>query len=114
MTKPIVAILRTQPESVLDDISRLFDLGQGERHLNKSVPTIIKDNISWHYPFPSANTTPWQLEGSVLALKQRGYSGLSCVQNRTEVTDAHKGETLNGYKPVFEAHDIEVLYNFKD
>ncbi|MDY6874595.1 MAG: hypothetical protein SWK90_00095 [Chloroflexota bacterium] len=32
--------------------------------------TILKDNISWHSAMPSANTTPWQLEGTTLALRQ--------------------------------------------
>ena len=37
--------------------------------------TILKDNISWHFPFPGANTTPWQLEGTILALRARGLRG---------------------------------------
>ena len=32
------------------------------------LTTILKDNISWHFPFPAANTTPWQLEGTIQAL----------------------------------------------
>ena len=31
--------------------------------LTRGATTILKDNISWHFPFPAANTTPWQLEG---------------------------------------------------
>jgi len=31
--------------------------------LPKDKTTILKDNISWHFPYLSANTTPWQLEG---------------------------------------------------
>jgi uncharacterized protein (DUF362 family) len=61
--------------------------------------TILKDNISWHFPFPGANTTPWQLEGTILALRSRGFDDLVCVQNKTVVTDAFKGEDLNGYVP---------------
>ena len=41
--------------------------------------TILKDNISWHYPFPGANTTPWQLEGTILALKKAGFDGHSAA-----------------------------------
>jgi uncharacterized protein (DUF362 family) len=114
MLKSTVALIRTSPRTVLDDVSRLFDLAGGSRHLDRSAPTILKDNISWHYPFPSANTTPWQLEGTVLALKKNGFGRLSCVQNKTEVTNAFKGETLNNYRPVFDAHGIEVLYNFRE
>jgi uncharacterized protein (DUF362 family) len=113
LTKAKVALLKTSPATVLDDIGRLFELAGGPLALDKSCPTILKDNISWHYPFPSANTTPWQLEGTILALKKNGFAPLSCVQNKTEVTNAYKGEDLNGYKPVFETHGVEVLYNFR-
>jgi uncharacterized protein (DUF362 family) len=111
--KAKVALLKTSPPTVLDDISRIFELADGPTALDKACPVILKDNISWHYPFPSANTTPWQLEGTILALRKNGFSALSCVQNKTEVTNALKGEDLNRYKPVFEAHGVEVRYNFR-
>jgi uncharacterized protein (DUF362 family) len=113
LSRAKVALLKTSPAGVLDDIGRLFELAEGPKSLDRAAPIILKDNISWHYPFPSANTTPWQLEGTILALKKNGFSSLSCVQNKTEVTNAYKGEDLNGYRPVFEAHGIKVLFNFK-
>ena len=114
MSKAKVAVLRTTPKTVLDDIARLFDLGGGKAALDRHVPTILKDNISWHYPFPSANTTPWQLEGTVLALRESGFKDIVCVQNKTEVTDAFKGEDLNNYKPIFQAYKLPVLFNFRE
>ncbi len=114
MSKAKVAVLRTTPASVLEDVVRAFELGGGPGALDKAAPTIIKDNISWHYPFPSANTTPWQLEGAILALRKHGFGGLTCVQNKTEVTDAFKGEDLNHYRPIFDAYGIPVKFNFRD
>jgi uncharacterized protein (DUF362 family) len=108
-----VAVLRTQPETVLEDHRRLFDLADVRQALDPKAVTILKDNISWHFPFPGANTTPWQLEGTVLALRAAGYRDLVCVQNKTVVTDAFKGEDLNGYVPIFRQYDIPVLFNFK-
>jgi uncharacterized protein (DUF362 family) len=113
-TKATVAALRTQPDRVLEDYDRLAGLAGVEHHLRSGASTILKDNISWHFPFPAANTTPWQLEGTIRALRVRGYTDLSCVQNKTVVTDAFKGEDLNGYVPIFNSYDIPVLYNFKD
>jgi uncharacterized protein (DUF362 family) len=112
MSKAKVALIRTAPATVLEDIGRLFELAGGPSALDRTAPTILKDNISWHYPFPSANTTPWQLEGTILALKKNGFESLSCVQNKTEVTNAFKGEDLNNYRPIFEAHGVGVLFNF--
>ena len=108
-----VAILYTQPGTVLEDYRRLFALAGGPDALQPDTTTILKDNISWHFPMPGANTTPWQLEGTILALRQAGFDDLVCVQNQTVVTDAFKGEDLNGYVPIFEAHGIPVLYNFR-
>jgi uncharacterized protein (DUF362 family) len=112
--KATVAALRTRPDRVLDDYERLMDLAQGPQHLAPGATTILKDNISWHFPFPAANTTPWQLEGTIRALRAQGYADLVCVQNKTVVTDAFKGEDLNGYVPIFRSYDIPVRYNFKD
>lgn len=111
--KSIVAVLRTRPEAVLDDYQHLFDLAGGSDALDKSAPTILKDNISWHFPFPGANTTPWQLEGTILALRGAGHDELYCVQNRTVVTNAFKGTDLNGYWPICRAHGVPVLFNFR-
>jgi uncharacterized protein (DUF362 family) len=82
--------------------------------LKGGATTILKDNISWHFPFPAANTTPWQLEGSILALRNAGLTDLVCVQNKTVVTDAFKGEDLNNYVPIFRRYDIPVLFNFRE
>jgi uncharacterized protein (DUF362 family) len=112
-SKAKVAIIRTRPKTVLDDTVRLFEIGGGKEALVKQTPTLLKDNISWHYPFPSANTTPWQLEGTILALKENGFEPITCVQNKTEVTKAEMGEELNLYTPVFKAHHIQVLFNFR-
>ncbi len=113
-TRAQVAVLRTRPETVLEDYDRLLGLAGVERFLPTDKTVILKDNISWHYPFPSANTTPWQLEGTILALTKRGYSKLVCVQNKTVVTSAFKGEDLNNYLPIFKRYSIPVLYNFKE
>ena len=111
--RSIVAAVRTSPETVLDDYQRLFELAGGAHSLQPGVQTILKDNITWHFPMPAANTTPWQLEGTIRALNAAGFNDLVCVQNQTVVTNAFKGEDLNGYVPIFRAYHIPVRYNFR-
>ena len=79
-----VAVVRVTPDTILSDIDRLVDLAGASRALAAGHTTILKDNISWHFPFPAANTTPWQLEGTIQALARRGYrrSGLRAEQDR--------------------------------
>jgi len=113
MAKSKVAVLKVRPETIIQDMHRLCELAGVKQALDPNATTILKDNISWHFPFPGANTTPWQLEGTILALKEAGFSDQSCVQNKTVVTDAFKGEDLNNYLPILKKYDVPVLYNFK-
>ncbi|CAN5345513.1 hypothetical protein BH11MYX1_BH11MYX1_23120 [soil metagenome] len=113
MARSKVAVIKTKPATILDDIDRLHRLAGVEQALQKGAQTILKDNISWHFPFPGANTTPWQLEGVIRSLRGLGYDDFVCVQNKTVVTDAFKGEDLNGYVPIFKKYKIPVRYNFK-
>ncbi len=114
MAKSKVAVIKVKPESILGDVERVCDLAGMSHALSRGSTTILKDNISWHYPFPGANTTPWQMEGTIQALKHGGYDSITCVQNKTVVTNAFKGEDLNHYLPLFKKYEIPVLYNFKD
>jgi len=109
-----VAVLRTKPETVVEDYRRLMKMAGIEEYFDASKTTILKDNISWHFMFPGANTTPWQMEGSILGLHDIGNRDIVCVQNETVVTNAFKGEKLNKFVPVLRHYNIPVLYNFRD
>lgn len=111
--KSKVAVCFTKPETIIEDYQKLFELAGGQNTLQKDATTILKDNITWHFPMPGANTTPWQLEGTISALRGSGFDDLVCVQNKTVVTNAFKGEDLNGYIPIFKHHNIPVKYNFR-
>src|SRR5437667_12864979 len=101
---PKVAVLRVTPGTILPDIDRLVDVGGVSDALARGKTTILKDNISWHFPFPAANTTPWQLEGTIQALARRGFADQVCVQNKTVVTTACKGQERNRYAPILETY----------
>ncbi len=108
-----VAVLRTHPQTVLADIGRLMSLAGLEQALPKDKTTILKDNISWHLPYLSANTAPWQLEGTIQALREAGYGALVAVHNNTVVTNPHKGGMLNRLTPIYQRYGIEERYNFR-
>lgn len=114
MQKSKVAVLRTKPETVLEDYRRLCELTGLKEALDPAATTILKDNISWHLLFPGANTTPWQLEGTILGLKDAGLNDLVDVHNKTVVTIADLGDKYNKFGPVLDKFGIPKLYNFKD
>ena len=87
MTESTVAILRTSPRTVLSDYHELMNLAGYQQTIDRAVDTALKINISWHFFFPAASTTPWQLEGVIRALKQDGFDPalLHACHNRTMV-----------------------------
>jgi len=113
VNRPRVAVVRASAATVLDDVVRVAELGGLPQALNPQTRTILKDNISWHLFYPAANTTPWQLEGAIQALKKFGYDDIIAVHNQTVVTQARKGERLNHLDPVYARYRIPRLYNFK-
>jgi uncharacterized protein (DUF362 family) len=111
--KSKVAVVKTKPETVLEDIVKLMETAGCREFLDPNTTTILKDNISWHMPFLSANTTPWQLEGTILGLKGNGFSDIVAVHNNTVVTNPVKGAKLNKLDSIYRRHAIPEKYNFK-
>ena len=108
-----VAVVRSSPGTILDDTRRVMQLGGVGDAMDASATTILKNNLSWHLLYPGANTTPWQLEGTILGLQDAGLSDLVCVENETVVTSASKGERLNKQRPVCEHYSVPIKYNFR-
>ena len=113
MKKTKVAVLKTKPETVVDDYAHLMEMAGLREALNIHTPTIIKDNISWHFPMPGANTTPWQLDGVLSTLKGSGFEDVHAVENKTVVTRPKYGEKSNNLDRVYKKYGIPVLYNFE-
>ncbi len=108
-----VAVIRTRPETAVGDVREVMRLAGVAEAIDPSAQTILKNNISWHLLYPSANTTPWQLEGTILGLRDAGIDDLVCVENETVVTSAARGEMLNKQRPVCEHHGVPIRYNFR-
>jgi len=113
MTRSRVAVIKTEPSRILEDYDRLLQLGGVDKALAQGSTTILKDNISWHFPYLSANTTPWQLEGTIRSLQKRGFTDLVSVHNNTVVTDPYRGEKLNKLAPLYAKYHVAEKYNFK-
>jgi uncharacterized protein (DUF362 family) len=109
-----VAVLKTKPETVLEDIERLMTLAGVENALPKQVQTGLKINISWQTWYPACSTTPWQLEGVIRALRKLGYSDLVGVHNDTVVVDTSDGEVNNKHKFITDLYQVPCLYLYED
>ena len=115
MTNSKVAILRTTPQTVLEDYHRLMNLAGYQDVVARDADTALKINISWHFFYPGSSTTPWQLEGVIRAMKQDGYDPglIHACHNRTVVIDAHLGERENKQVDVTDAHGLRNVHLYE-
>ncbi len=108
-----VAVLRTQPETVLEDYARLMELAGFRQALPMDRETILKINISWQTWYPACSTAPWQLEGVVRALLAAGYRDLIGAHNNTVVVNAYVGERNNKHKYVVDKYGVRNVHLYE-
>jgi len=108
-----VAILRTSPDTVLEDYGRLMELAGFREALPKDKETILKINVSWQTWYPACSTAPWQLEGVIRALQAAGYKNLIGGHNDTVVVDAHVGEIHNKHKYVVDKYGVRNVHLYE-
>jgi len=109
-----VAVLKTTPRTVLDDIQHLMKLADFEAALPKDVQTGLKINISWQTWYPACSSTPWQIEGVIKALQAAGYNDLVGVHNDTVVVDTSVGEANNKHRFVTDKYGVPCIYLYEE
>lgn len=111
MGKAKVVILKTSPETVLDDYKKLMHLAEYEKFISRDKGTLIKINLSWTKYFPACSSQPWQLDGVLKTLIEDGFSKdkLFPIENKTVVTDPIKGAVNNKWMPVLEKYGLPFI-----
>jgi uncharacterized protein (DUF362 family) len=108
-----VAVLKTKPDSVLEDVSEVMRIAGYRDALPADKDTVLKINISWQTWYPACSTTPWQLEGVIRTLRDDGYQTLIAAHNGTVVVDSFVGEKNNKHKYVTDKYDLENAHLFQ-
>ncbi|MAG78499.1 iron-sulfur cluster-binding protein [archaeon] len=99
-----VSVLKTEPIRVLRDYEELMDKAEFTKVIPKKFETILKINLSWSMYFPSCSTQPWQLDGVLRYMLDKGYKDIHPVENKTVVTDPWKGAKGNKWLPVLKKY----------
>jgi uncharacterized protein (DUF362 family) len=107
-----VALIKTTPETVLDDIERLMKLGGVEQALPHAYRTGLKINISWQTWYPACSSTPWQIEGVIRGLNHAGYNDLVGVHNDTVVVNTANAEVNNKHKLITDKYAVPCIYTY--
>jgi len=110
-----VAVLKTGPETVVEDVGSVMELAGFREALPAQYDTILKINISWHHYYPACSTTPWQLDGVTRKLldDDRRPETLIPAQNRTVVVDPKVGAVRNRLDVVMDRHGLEFVYLYE-
>lgn len=106
-----VVVLKTTPETVLDDYRRLMHVAEYEKYIDKTKDTLLKLNLSWTKYFPACSSQPWQVEGVIRTLLEDGFDRdqLFPVENKTLVTNPRQGAHNNLWVPVLERYGLPFL-----
>jgi uncharacterized protein (DUF362 family) len=106
-----VVVLKTCPQTVLDDFQKLMHLADYQRFISKENDTLIKINLSWTKYFPACSTEPWQLEGVIRTLLKDQFlpAKLFPVENKTVVTNPQKGALHNKWLPILEKYGLPFI-----
>ena len=107
---PLVAVVATRPETVLQDVQRAMEMAGVSQHLDPAAATLLKINISWQHWYPACSTTPWQLDGVINALHNLGYNELIGAHNGTVVVDSYEGEANNKHKAVQDRYALPTVH----
>ena len=106
----MVAVVKTSPQTVLDDVKAAMNLAGYSCALPQDFATLLKINISWQHYYPACSTTPWQLDGVIRTLVEDGYKDIIPTHNGTVVVDAKEGRVKNGHKFVEELHNLDAIH----
>jgi len=103
-----VAVVRTRPETVIEDYARVMDLAGYRDVLSRDRDTLLKLNLSWTKYFPACSSQPWQVDGVVSKMLADGFSParLLPIENKTVVTEPREGCRNNRWEPVLKRHGL--------
>ncbi len=104
--KSQIFVVKTSPNTVLEDYKKLMHLAEYEKIYDKNNKTILKLNLSWSKFFPSCSSPPWQVEGVLKTMVEDGYNPkkIFTAENRTVVTNIEKGLKGNKWSPIIKRY----------
>jgi len=103
-----VAVVRTRPETVIDDYARVMDLAGYQDTIARDRDTLLKLNLSWTKYFPACSSQPWQVDGVLAKMLGDGYARqrLIPIENKTVVTSPREGCRNNRWENVLARHQV--------
>jgi len=111
MARSRVAVLSSSPETVRDDVRRLLRILRAGSGPARTGDVLVVPDLERRHWFPSCGTTPWQLDGSLEALRERGVpaSSVRVIVREAAPSAAARALDTHSLGQVFRSHDVELL-----
>lgn len=108
MSRPVVAVVRARPDTVVADYARLLELAGAAAALSAGQGVLIKPCHSHDDYFPAVSSPPWQLDGVLSWIRAQGVapSDIAVAENRTVCTDVLGVVRSHGWDRVLSRHGV--------
>ncbi len=111
MARSTVAVLKTTPETVLEDYRNLLRLAGYRAALNPDRELAFHVNLAWQPFFPSVSSPPWQLDGVMGTVFEDGFPRertFAWYDDAAGVT-LSKGRVLNRHVSVLDRFRVPTI-----
>jgi len=107
--RAIVAVCRCCAETIAEDYIRLLELANCYTGLSEDKKLLIKVNHSHNKFFPSCSTPPWQLDGVLRWLKDKGICAENILvgENRTLISNLTRVRRSHLWNNVVEHYGVK-------
>lgn len=103
-----VAVVKTTPETIFDDIEKAMELGGFKKTFKPNKKTIIKLNLSWSLFYPACSTHPYIFDGLMKYLMNNDFNPdmVVPIENETVVTKIDKGLKNNRWDKIIKKYKL--------
>src|SRR5947209_20383860 len=106
-----VALLRTRPETVVEDYGRLMRLVKYDEILPRDQDLILKLNVSWAKYCPACSSQPWEVDGvlTALAADRDDRRRIFALEDKTVDTNPNAGCHKDQCRTELERHGVPFI-----
>jgi len=111
MVRSTVAVLKTSPNTVIEDYLRLFQLADYRNTINPRRDLAAHITLAWHPFFPSVSSPPWQIDGALgAALTEEFPAGRALAwYDDTAGASLSKGRVLNRHITALDRYGVPSM-----
>jgi uncharacterized protein (DUF362 family) len=100
-----VALARTAPGHIIEDVARAMELANWKQYITPGVDIALKPNLGWDKLIPGAISAPWVVEAVALAIKD--YVGkIYVVESDQVVVNVEDALRLTRIDEVVRRHNL--------